>query len=67
MVCADVFGRRARVFEVYRVRAHADGEGAYRLFALFRGYRADEGGVESAGKQEADLRVGDEAFLDAGD
>ena len=67
MVAADVVGDFLCVFEVNSVLAHAYCKGAYRLFALSCRYGADEGGIESAGEQEADLCVRNESLVNAGD
>ena len=67
MVAADVVGDFLCIFEVDSVLTHAYCKGAYRLFALSCRYGADEGGVESAGEQEADLCVRNESLVNAGD
>ena len=67
VVAADVIGDFLCVFEVNSVLAHAYCKGAYRLFALSCRYGADEGRIESAGEQEADLCVRNESLVNAGD
>ena len=57
MVAADIVGHHPGVFQVDGVHIHADGEGADRFAERFPGDGADQGGIQTAGKEEADGRV----------
>ena len=67
VVAADVVGRLTGVLEVDGVFRHADREGLDGLVELARRDGADEGGVEAAREQEADLGVSRQALADACD
>ena len=65
VVTADVVCHLLGVFQVDGVLAHADGKGADGGGALLLGDGAYQGGVQTAGEQEAHLGVGHQPLLHA--
>ena len=67
VVGPDVIRRLPGVFEVDGVLVHADGEGSDLLLQHDGGNGADQAGVQPAGEEEAQRRVGVQPLVDPGD
>ena len=66
VVSVEVIGHLLGVFQIDGVLAHADGKGADGLAQFFGRDGADQAGIQAAGKQEADRRVGVQPLIDTG-
>ena len=64
---ADIVGDLAGIFQVDRVEIHADGKRADLLAEELGRDSTDEAGIQSAGEEEAERRVGVKPLLHAGD
>ena len=67
MLTAQIVGGLAGVLQVDGVGVHTDGKGADGLAQLFGCDGADQRGVQTARKQEADRRVGVQTLFHTGD
>lgn len=65
MLRTDIICYHAGVLQIDGIDIHTDGEGADRMGQEFLGYGADEGGIQTAGKQEAYRSIGIQALLHA--
>ena len=52
---SDIVGNFFRIFQIDRIFAHTDGESLDRVIFHALGDRTDQGRIQSAGKQKADL------------
>ena len=66
VVGVEIVGNLAGVFQVDGVHVHADGKGADGLFQLPGRNGADQAGIQPAGEQKAQRRIGVQPLVHAG-
>ena len=66
MFTSDKIRHLLGILQVNSVDVHADGKGADRSLALFRGDGTYQGGVQAAAQQKANLGIGNQPLFHAG-